>query len=245
MAANREDRIFALLSQAKSLLETGQAGEAADVFGRILLQDPRCAEARQGLEHARAVDAELERRREARVEEARRLVDAGEREGALQHLEDVLRDRGDHDGAAALLDRLDARSGAVGPVAASPEPGVRPATRTEPALGAWSRRALVGAWSLAFAVLAAGLAFSWERIVDSLVQNPSPSSVSVPPSTQIAAPSAGQELLGRARRLLEQGDPAGAVPILDAIAPGDPAYPFARQLRVQAEESLRKAAATR
>lgn len=234
-----------MLAQAKSLLEAGQAGEAADVFGRILLQDPRCAEARQGLEDARAVDAEFERRLEARVEEARRLAEAGEREGALRHLEDILRDRGDHDGATALLDRLDDRAGAMGSVSASREPWEQPAGRSEPALGAWSRRALVGAWSVAFAILAAGLAFSWERLVDRLVQNPSPSSVSVPPSTQIAAPSAGQELLGRARRLLEQGDPAGAVPVLDAIAPGDPAYPFARQLRVQAEASLRKAVAAR
>ncbi len=197
------------------------------------------------MEDARAVDAELERRLEARVEEARRLVEVGQREGALRHLEDILRDRGHHDGAAALLDRLDARSGIVSSVSASGEPWSQPALRSEPALGAWSRRALVGAWSVAFAVLAAGLAFSWERLVNSLVQNPSPSSVSVPPSTQIAAPSAGQELLGRARSLLEQGDPAGAVPVLDAIAPGDPAYPFARQVRTQAEESLRKAAAAR
>jgi len=145
----------------------------------------------------------------------------------------------------ALLDRLDARSGAVRPAQAAGGPEGRPVIVSEPARGAWSRRVLVGGWSLAFAVLAAGLAFSWERFVDSLVENPSPTSFSVPSSTQIAAPSAGQEMLGRARRLLEQADPAGAVRALDAIAPGDPAYPFARQLRVQAEDALRKGAAAR
>jgi hypothetical protein len=243
LAADREDRIFALLDQAKSLLEAGQAGEAADVFGRILLQDPRCAEARQGLEDARAVDAELERRLEARVEDARRLAEAGEREGALRQLEDIVRAAGDQHGAVALLDRLDARSGAVRPAPAKGDAEGRSGVVAAPARRAWSRRVLVGGWSLAFAVMAAGLAFSWERLVDSLVENPSPTSFSVPSSTQIAAPSAGQEMLGRARRLLEQQDPAAAVRALDAIAPGDPAYPFARQLRVQAEEALRKAAA--
>jgi hypothetical protein len=42
-----------------------------------------------------------------------------------------------------------------------------------------------------------------------------------------------------ARRLMEQGDAAGALRALDRVRPEEPAYPFARQLRRQAESALR------
>jgi hypothetical protein len=41
---------------------------------------------------------------------------------------------------------------------------------------AWSRRAFAIGWAFVLAVLAAGLAFSWEQFVDVLVRTPSPSS---------------------------------------------------------------------
>jgi hypothetical protein len=59
----------------------------------------------------------------------------------------------------------------------------------------------------------------------------------------VAAPvaplSEGEQRLAEARRLMEQGDAAGALRALDGVRPEEPAYPFARQLRTQAESALR------
>jgi hypothetical protein len=38
---------------------------------------------------------------------------------------------------------------------------------------------------------------------------------------------------------MEAGDPAGALLALDGVPPEEPAYPFARQLRRQAESVMR------
>jgi hypothetical protein len=55
----------------------------------------------------------------------------------------------------------------------------------------------------------------------------------------VAPLSRGEQALAEARRLMEAGDAAGALRALDGVPPEEPAYPFARQLRRQAEGVLR------
>ena len=242
MTGAGEDRIGRLLAE-RGLLEQGRSREAADVFCRVLLLDPGHDEARRGLERARAAAAEQDRIDLARLDEARRAVERGDREGARALLEEVLRQGGDRERALALLDRLDGRPGRLeGPrseAAPHAEPAAAPVVRK-----ARSRLAFIVACAAVFAVLGAGMAGSWEQLVARLVRAPSPSSEPLTPSSA-AAPSAGEQALAETRHLIEQGDLAGALVRLDRISAEEPAYPFARQLRVQEERDLRKRGAGR
>jgi DNA-binding response OmpR family regulator len=53
-----------------------------------------------------------------------------------------------------------------------------------------------------------------------------------------APPTGGERALAEARRRLDAGDAAAALVVLDRVGPQDAAYPFARQLRQQAERAL-------
>ena len=91
----------------------------------------------------------------------------------------------------------------------------------------------------AFALLATGVGSSWDRLLDRLARAPAPSSRPAPPATSLAAPTAGERAVADARRLLDQGETAAALAVLDRISRDEPAYPFARELRRQAEAALR------
>lgn len=231
-------RIRALIEQARGLLDEGRSREAGLVFGRVLLHDSGCEEARLGLERARAAASEDERRVEARFAEAQGARQTGDREGERQILESILDSGGDRDRALALLDRLDDRAGVVtlpGASAPAPYDAIEPKPRRT-----LSRRAFGAAWTLLVVTLAAALSLNWETLVGRLVLAPSPSAPLPPPATRLPEPTPGERTLARARRLLDAGDPAGAVSILNAVARDDAAYPFAQQLRAQAESALRE-----
>ena len=237
-----EDRVSALLAEAASLLEAERGGEAADIFGRVLLLDPTQAEARGGLEAARAGLAEARRQLDGRLEEARVAIPE-DPVRAREILDQVLRDGGDRDRAHTLLDRLDSRAGRLGDASRLPREPYGDALATDLARRRRSpvtRQAFVAGCTVAFVALAVGLAFSWERLVGGLVQNPSPSSVSVPPSTGIPAPAAGEAALARARELMQRGDPAGALAVLDRVSRDEPTYPLARRLRAEAAAAIRR-----
>ena len=212
--------------------------EAADVFGRILLRDPENAEARHGLEQARAATVEAERVLATRLQEAEGALAAGEDEKARALLDEIIRKGGDRDRARDLLDRLDRRPGrlntgrGLGTSAGEAEDGASAATP------AWSRRAVIGGWVVVFGLLATGVGSSWDRLLDRLGRAPSPSSQPAPPATSVAAPTPGERAVADARRLLDQGEAAAALMVLDRISPDEPAYPFARELRRQAEAAL-------
>jgi hypothetical protein len=89
-----------------------------------------------------------------------------------------------------------------------------------------------------FGLLATGVASSWDRLLDRLGRAPSPSSQPAPPATSLAAPTPSERAVADARRLLDQGETAAALTVLDRISPDEPAYPFARELRRQAEAAL-------
>jgi len=220
-------------------LRREQGREAADVFGRILLLDPDNAEARHGLEQARAATVEAERVLATRLQEAESALAAGDDESARALLEEIIRNGGDRDRARDLLDRLDRRPGRLdagrGPGASAGEAD----ESASAAIPAWSRRAVIGGWVVVFGLLATGVASSWDRLLDRLGRAPSPSSPPARPSTSLAAPTPGERAVADARRLLDQGETAAALSILDRISPDEPAYPFARQLRRQAETALR------
>ena len=212
--------------------------EAADVFGRILLRDPENAEARHGLEQARAATVEAERVLATRLQEAEGALAAGEDERARALLDEIIRNGGNRDRARDLLDGLDRRPGRLNAGRGQGTSAGEAEEAASAAAPAWSRRAVVGGWVLLFGLLATGVASSWDRLLDRLGRAPSPSSRPAPPATSVAAPTPGERAVADARRLLDQGENAAALTVLDRISPDEPAYPFARELRRQAEAAL-------
>jgi hypothetical protein len=234
-----KDRVRALIEEAKARLDAGLVREAADIFGRVLLLDPRHRQAGRGLERARALLAEKERRLDVALEEARSAVDAGENDRARQLLERVVQEGGDAPPALALLDRLDAHRGRLDSLApwssTTASPVGRPAGRRPTPF--W-RQALVGAWTLVLVTLAVSLAFSWDRLVDTLVSTPAPTSAEIAPAPGEPEITAGEIAVSRARELVARGDLTTALVILEEVSPTDAEYPFARRLRAQVVAAL-------
>ena len=85
-------------------------------------------------------------------------------------------------------------------------------------------------------ILGVGVFSSWDRLLFGLTRPPSPHSHGegawVVPATR------GDRALAQAHRLLEKGDAAAALAVLDRVGTQEPAYPFARQLRQQAQRAL-------
>jgi hypothetical protein len=245
LTAKGHGRIPDLLAEGRELLGRSRFPEAADVFGRILLLDPESQVARLGLQSARRAAAEAERRLDAMLDEAHAAVDAGDVSRSRRLLEHVVEQGGDRDAARSLLDLLDRREGHLFEGTPSPRES-RPSEEKLPRSGTrWSRSALALAWASCFALVAAGLASSWERLVRGLVEPPVPALVAGPPLTQAPAPSPGERAVVEARRLAERGDAAAALALLDGISPDEPAYPFARQFRAQMEAAARHAGRAR
>jgi hypothetical protein len=173
MSGTEADRSGRLLARGRALLRSGRNREAGLAFGRVLLRHAEHAEARQGLAKARQASAESTRELEQKLDEAERALGAGRRDRARSLIEDAQRRGGDHERASSLLERLAPRSGRVefpGPAEPEPEPAGMPARREPAGL----RRALMLGWAILFATLAAGLGFSWDRLVEQLVRPPVP-----------------------------------------------------------------------
>jgi hypothetical protein len=235
VTATDRQRIQGLLAEGWRLLTAGEPREAALVFSRVALVESHNPEALRGLASARAAITESQRRNDERLHDARRALEKGDLAVARTTLEAVIAEGGDRDQAATLLDRLDARGGRLDRVAA-------PATDTaaSPIAGAsavsWSRRAFAAASTIVLVVLGAGVFSSWDRLLVGLTRPPSPrtdNAVAEPPPA-----AAGARALADARRLLEAGDAAAALAALDRVGPQEAAYPFARQLRQQAQRAL-------
>jgi len=99
------------------------------------------------------------------------------------------------------------------------------------------RRLLVAAWGFAFAISGAAIAGSWDALTAQLTRTPAPSTRMAPESAHQSQPGAGEHSLAQARRQIEVGDLPGALATLDGISPEDPAYPFARRLRRDAQQA--------
>lgn len=241
MSSAGKDRRTSLVAEGWRVLRTGNEQDAADLFGRVLLQDPDCADARRGLAQARAAAAERARRLDAGLDQARRAADAGDHDAARALLREIVEQGGDRDRAHAALDRLDVRGGRVDHelLAGGSSTGIGMLGTSAPVPAAWARRALALCCALGFALLAAGVDARWDGLLQALEGAPRPQSSATPAAAAMAPLTQGERALADARRLLEQGDAAGALRALDEVRPEEPAYPFARQLRSQAERALR------
>jgi hypothetical protein len=240
MDEDSRERAQGMASEAWGLLEAARPREASLLFGRLLLQDPRHEEARRGLMAAQALTGELERELEALLQEAHQAALGGDLAQARLLLDDVIRRGGDRDGAHALLDRLDHREGlvAVSPPAAPAAAGAADPPAVAPLRGWRSRTAFAAACGLALVALTTTVAAGWDHLMGRLEERPLPAGYT--PATQpLPAAPAGERALGEARRLLERGDVAGALTALHDVAPDDPVYPFAQQLRQRAELAAR------
>lgn len=232
------DRVQGLVSEAWTLLDESRPGEAALLFGRVLLQDPVHEEARRGLLLSRTRAGEVERELEARLDEARAFAAGGDLAQARALLEDVIRLGGDRDRAHQLLDRLDARGGLV----AEGSPSLPSETVSAPKAGErrahrvwWTRTVFATVCGVAFAAVTTTVAATWDRMMGRLERRPLPAAYAAAAAT-LPAPPAGELALSEARQRLEHGDVDGALSALSHIRPDDPVYPFALQLRQQAEQ---------
>lgn len=236
MDASSRTRAQGPVSEGWALLDGARPREAALLFGRVLLEDPQHEEARRGLLAAQALSGELERELEARLEGARQAAAAGDLDTARTLLAEVIRQGGDRDGAHELLDRLDHREGRV--AVAGPSSAPAPSGAALPALVTAARRwrsrtTFAAACGVALVALATTVAASWGRLIGRLEERPLPAGYA-PVTQSLPAAPAGERALGEARRLLERGDVAGALDALRDVAPDDPVYPFAQQLRQRA-----------
>jgi hypothetical protein len=234
--ATDHERIQGLLAEGWRLLEAGRARESALIFGRVALVEPADAEALRGLAAARAAITESERLSDERLAEARRAADRGDTASARAALHEVIAEGGDRDHAAALLDRLDDREGRLDP--AAPPPALSgPIVVPRPSAVSWSRRAFAAVATAVLVALGAGVFSSWDRLLSGLTRPPAPRPQAEAGSA--AADRAGERALAEARRHMDSGNVAAALAALDRVGPQEPSYPFARQLRQQAELALR------
>lgn len=232
------DPVRRRLEDGEALLAEGRGDQAMLAFERVLLQDPAHAEARRGLEQARILVTEGERRSEACLDEAELAVDEGRTEDARAHLDAAL--AGGRGGARALTlaDRLDGRSGRMASASAQDSGRIAvPAVRRGPH---WSRRAFVATCALVLGTVTVAVAASWDDLMGRLTRAPRPSHATAPPTLGPPASAAGRAV-SDAQRRLEEGDPAGALAALERVRPEDPLYPYAQQLRMQSETARRGA----
>jgi len=238
----REDaaqvRAKEMLVQGWTLLGRGRGGEAGDLFGRVLLGDQANLEARRGLELSRAAAGEADRIRECLVVEAEKALNDGQPRDARRLLDGAAGPGGGSERALALEDRVERLLGrvasAVPPRAIEVPPG-GPGRARQPG---WSRALLTLGWTLAFTALGVGITLNWESFMRRLVRTPAPTSRLAPPTTHLAAPTPGEEAVAQARRLMERGDWAGALAVLDRVPAAEPAYPFACRLREDVKSTL-------
>ena len=237
----QDDRIREWLDQGWELLNRSVASKAADVFARVLLLEPANREARRGADKAEALCQEAVRLGAERLREAEAACAAGEGAAARRLAEEVIARGGDRDRAHALLDRLDRREGRPEP-ASPPAEAVTELRLAVPRSGAitWSRKAFLAGCAVLFALLLGGVASSFEGLLARLERAPVPASFTLPPSTALPASSLGEQTVASARRLLDQGDAAGAVALLRQVKPAEPTYPFAQQLMSQARAELER-----
>jgi len=228
-------RVRRLLEEGRNFLRTGRSGDAGLAFGRILLRDPRHAEARRGLARARAAADEARRTQEASLDEAQHALETGDPERSRRLLE-TLAAGDERERALELLDRLDAREGRIDPARSAGESPGDAWPQGAPPRPAWLRRALLASWVVLMISMGAGLAGRWNRIVGGLLEPPVPTPREAHTVREAVQP--GEQALEQASRLLAQGDAARAVQVLSGVPADDPAYPFSLRLRLEAQAAL-------
>jgi len=219
-------------------MASGRGAEALEVFERAVFRNPNDSEARQGLVDARAAADEGVRLGQARLAEAEQALATGDQRRARRLADQALASGAPTERVLPLVDRLDPRWGRVRSprsAASIDRPGPKPLQRRG---GGGTRGLLVFAWALVLSFLGTGLAVSWEGLMGSLVERPEPAATAPFPPPSMAPLNLRGQALADARQLIERGDLNGALEVLDRVRPEEPAYPFAQQLRREAEQAL-------
>jgi hypothetical protein len=203
-----EERIRSLLARAQRFLLQGRLSDAIFLLQRAVLLDPARDAARDALERARGMEAERRRQFEASVAAAEPGRPSAEPPALPSFREGV----GIRRGVQARVE----------------------APRAAAAGHPLSRRVFFAAWSAGVVLLGASAAVGWDSLMQTLVRNPAADGRRAGVLTRLAAPRPGDLALSEARRLLDDGEPALALAVLDAIPPDEPVYPFARQVRARA-----------
>ncbi len=227
-----------LVAEGRALIAGGRDAEALEVFERAVFRDPADPEAREGLVDARTAADEGARLAQARLAEAEQALATGDTGRARRLADQALASGAPTEQLLPLLDRLDSRWGRVrSPRTATSAELPSPTDSFRRGSGG-TRGLLVVSWALILSLLGTGLAVSWEGLMGSLVERPEP--VALAPFAPLSMPptTSGGQALAEARQLLESGDLTGALEVLDSVQPEEPAYPFARQLRGEAERAL-------
>jgi hypothetical protein len=232
-------KIEGSIAEGRALLAAGRPGDAALVFERVLLLSPDDAAARAGLDDARRALDERARALDERLSEAATRIEAGAHGDARALIDAVVREGGDRGRAAALLDRIPVPSRWF--ARRPPSPDASELEAPPPVISGRSRAVLGSACAVAFAALGIAVSSNWDGLMRHLTQAPVPRDAGAAISSLPAA-RAEDQTIATALRLIDDGDPARAVALLDSVSPDQPAYPFARQLRGHAERALRQGA---
>lgn len=204
-----------LLGLGWRLLRSGQAREAADAFGRVLVRRPGQTEARQGATQARQAAAEQERLSETQSTSHRRRRSIAQALSGWRSVPAL---------TAAQRPRRD--------IGASIERPASPGRPAGPRKLVWARRVLLTSSAVAVAVALSVVHLRWSALMSELCRPPMPSAPVAAPVLASPLASTGQRTLVEAHRKIESGDATTAQRLLQTIAPEDPAYPFAQRMQL-------------
>jgi len=254
---------FDLLRQGENLYSRGLYHQAIHVWTRILFLDRTNPEARLRIDKAKEAVAELQRRLDAEVAEARGLFDAGEIEGARERVRSVLAAGGSHGEAvqlAAAIEAVDRRN--EQPRESSREVETVTAPKTTPAKGVvfkvpkspriaahrigttarsrFKMAAFLLAALLLFGVSAFYLSENWEAIVsDGAFGHPAGLATAVPPDRLAASvPDLSELRYYNGERLFAQGRYREALAELRRVDRDSAVVAEARSLILRIEDRL-------
>jgi tetratricopeptide (TPR) repeat protein len=251
-----------LLRQGEDLYSRGLYHQAIHVWTRILFLDRGNPEARLRIDDAKNAVAELQRRLDAQIAEAKELFDAGEIEAARERVRSVLAADGSHGEAIQLAEAIEAldrkseppqeasrQADSLAPKTSSPAQGVvirvpkgpRPSHRVAPSGASRSKMAafLCGALLL-FVVSAFYLSENWEAIVSDGATGHRADLATAVLSERLAAsvPDLSQLHYYNGERLFAQGRYRDALAELRRVDRGSTVMVGARSLIVRIEDRL-------
>jgi hypothetical protein len=230
--ATRDSQIDALLEEGLDRYFNNRYEDAIHLWTRVLFLDRTHPRARAYIDRARTALGEAQRRSEELLQTSRELIDQGRTGAARELLAEAMASSGDDVQSAALRAQLERRERAQ--VLASPMPAPAPAT----AVPGWTWRPTP---PLAIAVAAvAGLALLLTGLALFEASDPNPAAAPVvrTANPRLAAPSASQAALVRARALYARGRLAEALQKLDGVASGTPERVEADSLRIEIQQLL-------
>jgi hypothetical protein len=239
---DRDARVEELLLSGLDHYFHGQHDLAINIWTRVLFLDRGHARARAYIERARSAEAERMREGEEMAHAGAAALARGEPDAARRLLTSALERGAASEETLALLDRLQRLESAGLHLPLPPrrsqrtlEPRVHRGTTPVPApvrLGWIAAGALFGMAALALMLWVGGEA--WQT------SPPPAGGAAVAPRVEepLPVPTPAEVALDRARGLFEKGRLREALPLIDAIRPGDPLRPQADDLKATIQRRL-------